>query len=105
MHDNLSRALHPVVYHVTSHLTPEKRAKMLSACKSNDPGVLLDGSNSAAISHHFSLVLSEGDHFDLVRRGLALAAAGRYASVSSDSAGATLDASRRNSAFLEFRDH
>ena len=49
MHEELSRALPPVVYHasdVSSHLTADKRSKLLAACKSHDPSVLLDGTNS-----------------------------------------------------------
>ena len=71
MHEELSRVLPPVVYHAfdaTSHLTPEKRSKLLHACKNNDPLVLLDGTNTAAFGHHFSLVLTEGDHFDAALR-------------------------------------
>jgi hypothetical protein len=107
MHEELSRVLPSVVYHAfdaTSHLTPEKRSKLLHACKNNDPLVLLDGTNTAAFGHHFSLVLTEGDHFDAARRGLALAAAGRSACLSTDAIGSTLDASRRNSQHQEFRD-
>ncbi len=108
MHEELSRVLPPVVYHAfdaTSHLTPEKRSKLLHACKNNDPLVLLDGTNTAAFGHHFSLVLTEGDHFDAACRGLALAAAGRSACLSPDAIGSTqaLDASRRNSQHQEFR--
>jgi hypothetical protein len=107
MHEELSRVLPSIVYHAfdaTSHLSPEKRSKLLHACKINDPQVLLDGTNTAAFGHHFSLVLTEGDHFDAARRGLALAAAGRSACVSPDAICSTLDASRRNSQHHEFRD-
>ncbi len=107
MHEELSRVLPPVVYHAfdaTSHLTPEKRYKLLHAYKNNDPLVLLDGTNTAAFSHHFSLVLTEGDHSDAARRGLALATAGRSACLSPDAISSTLDASRRNSQHQEFRD-
>ena len=107
MHEELSRLLPAVVYNAldaTSHLSAEKRSKLLAACKSNDPAILLDGTNTAAFGHHFSLVLTEGDHFDAVRRGLALAAAGRSACLSSDSLGPGLDASRHSSIVQEFRD-
>ena len=76
----------------------------MATCKSHDPSVLLDGTNSAAFSHHFSLVLTDGDHFDAARRGLALAAAGRSASLSADAVGSSIDASRRNSLHREFRE-
>jgi hypothetical protein len=107
MHEELSRSLPAVVYHafdVSSHLTADKRSKLLAACKTNDPSVLLDGTNSAAFGHHFSLVLTDGDHFDAARRGLALAAAGRSAAITADAVGSSLDASRRNSLHQEFRD-
>jgi hypothetical protein len=107
MHDELSRVLPSIVFHAfdaTSHLSLEKRSKLLHASKNNDPLVLLDGTNTAAFGHHFSLVLTEGDHFDAARRGLALAAAGRSACLSPDAIGSTLDASRRNSQHQEFRD-
>jgi hypothetical protein len=58
----------------------------------------LDGTNTAAFGHHFSLVLTDG----AARRGLALAAAGRSACLSPDAIGSSL-ASRRNSQLSRHR--
>jgi hypothetical protein len=96
MHEQLSRILPEPVYNAldaTAGLSATERAKVLSACKKNDLGILLDSTTSAAFGHQFSLALHwhEGAHFDAVKRGLALAAAGRSAVVTTGTLSAAFD--------------
>jgi hypothetical protein len=80
MHEQLCHLLPEPVYNAlrldaSAGLSASERAKVLSACKKNELGTLLDNTTSAAFGHQFSLALHEGAHFDAVKRGFALAAA------------------------------
>ena len=82
MHDELAAVLPSEVYHAldtASHMEPEKRVKFHAACKNSTVSTLLDNTVSAAFGHQVLLTLAEGQHFDPIRRGRALAIAGRSA--------------------------
>jgi hypothetical protein len=84
MHDELAAALDPTVYlslDAAAGFEPEKRAKFHKACKDSGVTSVLDNTVSAAFGHQMVLSLAEGQHFDPVRRGRALAIAGRSAPV------------------------
>ena len=84
MHDELAAALDPAVYlslDAAAGFEPEKRAKFHKACKESGVTSVLDNTVSAAFGHQMILALAEGQHFDPVRRGRALAIAGRSAPV------------------------
>ena len=86
MHDELRPLLEDAVYQaldVSSGLKPAERAKLQKAHREDHAGTLLDNTVGAAFSHQFILALPDGAHFHPVKRGLALAAAGRSASLSS----------------------
>jgi hypothetical protein len=106
MHEQLCHLLPEPVYNAldaTAGLSASERAKVLSACKKNELGALLDNTTSAAFGHQFSLALHEGAHFDAVKRGLALAAAGRSAAATSGTLSATFDLVTRDSLFLQLK--
>jgi hypothetical protein len=82
MHDELAAVLPAEVYHAldtASHMEPEKRVKFHAACKNSTVTTLLDNTVSAAFGHQVLLTLAEGQHFDPIRRGRALAIAGHSA--------------------------
>jgi hypothetical protein len=84
MHDELAAVLDPVVYlalDVAAGFEPEKRAKFHKACKESGVTTVLDTTVSAAFGHQMVLSIAEGQHFDPIRRGRALAIAGRSAPV------------------------
>jgi hypothetical protein len=84
MHDELAAVLDPVVYlalDAAAGFEPEKRAKFHKACKDAGSSTVLDNTVSAAFGHQMVLSLAEGQHFDPIRRGRALAVAGRSAPV------------------------
>ena len=84
MHDELAAVLDQAVYlslDAASAFEPEKRAKFHKACKDAGSSTVLDNTVSAAFGHQMILSLSEGQHFDPIRRGRALAVAGRSAPV------------------------
>jgi hypothetical protein len=62
-------------------MDPERRAKFYKACEESTVTAVLDKTVSAAFGHQMLLTLSEGQHFDVIRRGRALAIAGRSAPV------------------------
>ena len=84
MHDELLDALDPAVYQsldLASGMPYKSRVKLQESCRKGDMANLLDRTTSAAFSHHTLLTLSDGAHFDPPIRGLALAGAGRSATV------------------------
>ena len=86
MHDELRPLLEDAVYQaldVSSGMKPAERAKLQKAHREDHAGTLLDNAVGAAFGHHFILALPDGAHFHPAKRGLALAAAGRSASLSS----------------------
>jgi hypothetical protein len=108
MHDQLCHILPEPVYNAldaTAGLSASERAKVLSACKKNELGALLDNTTSAAFGHQFSLALHEGAHFDAVKRGLALAAAGRSAAATSGTLSAAFDLVTRDALFSQLKIH
>ena len=106
MHTELAALLPEAVYAAldsTVGLTASERYKLLSACKKNDIASLLDHATAAPFGHQFTLVLHDGAHFDAVRRGLALAAAGRSAQASEGTLSATFDLGTRDALFLQLK--
>ena len=106
MHKQLSKLLSEPVYcalDAKAGLSTTDCAKVLNACRKNDLGILLDNTTSAAFGHQFSLALHEGAHFDAVKRGLALAAAGRSAVLTSGTLGAAFDLITRDTLFQQLK--
>ena len=86
MHDELRPLLEDAVYQaldVSSGMKPAERAKLQKAHREDHAGTIHDNAVGAAFGHHFILALPDGAHFHPAKRGLALAAAGRSASLSS----------------------
>ena len=82
MHVDLAAALPPEVYLAldsAAGMDPEKRAKFHKACQDSSVTTLLDNTTSGAFGHQTLLALTEGQHFDPLKRGRALAGAGRSA--------------------------
>jgi hypothetical protein len=108
MHDDLHILLPDAVYTVldsNSHLPADKRFKLQEACKKSNTSALFDPATGAPFGHQFQLSLAEGAHFDPVKRGLALAVAGRSAGLEPSAGGSLIDATGRRSVLLEFRNH
>ncbi len=106
MHKQLSKLLSEPVYcalDAKAGLSTTDRAKVLNACRKNDLGILLDNTTSAEFGHQSSLSRYEGAHFDAVKRGLALAAAGRSALVSTGTLSAAFDLCTRDTLFLQLK--
>ena len=85
MHDDLRPLLEDAVYHAldaSAGLKSGERTKLHKACREDVAGTLLDNTIAAAFGHQFTLSLAEGSRFDPLKRGLALAAAGRSAASS-----------------------
>ena len=84
MHDELLAALPADVYQaldMAAGMPYKSRVKLQESCRKGDMANLLDRTTSAAFSHQTLLSLSDGAHFDPLKRGLALAGAGRSATV------------------------
>jgi hypothetical protein len=108
MHDDLHILLPDAVYtalYSNSHLPAEKRFKLQEACKMSNTSALYDPATGAPFGHQLQLSLAEGAHFDPVKRGLALAIAGRSARLASSAGGSLIEATSRRSILLEFRNH
>ena len=108
MHDELHALLPDAVYTAldsNSHLSAEKRYKLQEACKKSNTSALFDPAIGAPFGHQFQLSLADGAHFDPVKRGLALAIAGRSAGLESPAGGSLVDATGRRSVLLELRNH
>jgi hypothetical protein len=107
MHDELRSLLDAPVYHaldVSAGLKPAERAKLQKAYREDRAGTLLDNTVGAAFGHHFDLALSDGAHFHPLKRGLALAAAGRSAALSTAPPD-YLDLVARENFLRQLRDH
>ncbi len=108
MHDELHALLPDPVYtalHANSHLTADKRFKLQEACKKSNTYALFDPAIGAPFGHQFQLSLADGAHSDPVKRGLALASAGRSAGLETSAGGSLVDATGRCPVLLEFRQH
>jgi hypothetical protein len=108
MHDELHALLPDAVYtalDANAHLPAEKRFKLQEACKKSSTSALYDPATGAPFGHQLQLTLAEGAHFDPVKRGLALAIAGRSAGSDSSTAASLIEATGRRSVLLEFRTH
>jgi hypothetical protein len=108
MHDELHGLLPEAVFtalDANAHLPAEKRFKLQEACKKSNTSALYDPATGAPFGHQLQLSLAEGAHFDPVKRGLALAVAGRPAGLESSASGSLLEATvtGRSSILLEFR--
>ena len=106
MHDELHPILPDAVYSAldsNSHLPADKRFKLQEACKKSNTSALFDPAVGAPFGHQLQLSLAEGAHFDPVKRGLALAIAGRSAGVESATASSLLEATGRRALLLDFR--
>ena len=88
MYDDLRPLLEDAVYHAlggvdaSAGLKSAERTKLRKACREDVAGTLLDNTIAAAFGHQFTLSLAEGSRFDPLKRGLAIAAAGRSATSS-----------------------
>ncbi len=69
----------------------EKRAKFHDACRRTSLATVLDCTTSPPFGHLAVLSLSEGAHFDPIKRGLTLALAARSAALSGALHSATSD--------------
>ena len=99
MHDDLRPLLDDAVYHAldaSAGLKAGERSKLHKACKEDVAGTLLDNTVAAAFGHQFTLSLAEGSRFDPLKRGLALAAAGRSATSASSLSDVTDEVNRDN---------
>jgi hypothetical protein len=108
MHDELHALLPDAVYtalDANAHLPAEKRFKLQEACKKSSTSALYDPATGAPFGHQLQLTLAEGAHFDPVKRGLALAIAGRSAGPESPTAASLIEATGRRSVLFEFRTH
>jgi hypothetical protein len=108
MHDKLHALLPDAVYtalDANAHLSADKRFKLQEACKKSNTSALFDPAIRAPFGHQFQLSLADGAHFDPVKRGLALAFAGRSAGLETPAGGSLVDATGRRSVLLEFRGH
>ena len=106
MHTELAALLPEAVYAAldsTVGLSASERSKVLSACKKNDIASLLDHATAAPFGHQFTLALHDGAHFDAVRRGLALAAAGRSAQASAHTLSAAFDHVTRDAMLMQLK--
>jgi hypothetical protein len=106
MCNELSQCLPEAVYSAldtTVGLSAADLTKVLSACKKNDIGSLLDNTTFAAFCHQFIPALHDGAHFDVAKRGLALAAAGRSAHASSQNLSAVFDLLTRDVFFIRLK--
>jgi hypothetical protein len=103
MHDELYAALPNHVYialDACAHLPPAQRSKLQAACTP------FDVATEAPLGHdELQLTLAENAHFDPVKRGLALAIAGRSAGVETSGVTALLDATGRRAILQEFHAH
>ena len=82
LHDELSVLLPRAVYYAldsSTGMNGEKRAKYQKALRDSSLATLLDDTVAAPFHHLTLLELTEGTHFDPLKRGLALAGAGRSA--------------------------
>ena len=82
LHDELSVLLPRAVYYAldsSTGMTGEKRAKYQKALRESSLATLLDDTIAAPFHHQTLLELTEGTHFDPLKRGIALAGAGRSA--------------------------
>ena len=106
MHDELFSLLPSEVYtalDANGHLNATQRDKMQKACRESAAGALYDPTVSAPFGHQILLALGRGAHFDPVKRGLALAVAGRSAEVDIHSTDSVANATGRRALLLEFR--
>jgi hypothetical protein len=85
MHDELYAALSDHVYtalDACAHLPPARqRSKLQAACKKSSSGALFDVATGSPFGHQLHFSLAENAYFGPVKRGLALAIAGRSAGV------------------------
>ncbi len=86
-------------------MSADKRFKLQEACKKSSTSSLYDPAICAPFGHQFQLSLADGAHFDPVKRGLALAIAGRSAGLETLASGSLFDATGRRAVLLEFRSH
>ncbi len=80
MHDELLAALPADVHQaldMAAGMSYKSRVKLQESCRQGDMANLLDRTTSAAFSHQTLLALSDGAHFDPLKRGLAFVGAGR----------------------------
>ena len=78
---------------------------MQEACKKSNTSALFDPATGAPFGHQLQLSLADGAHFDPLKRGLALAIAGRSAGLEFSGGGSLVDATGRRAVLLEFRSH
>ena len=108
MHDELFAVLPVAVYtalDACAHLPPAQLAKLQKACKEYAAGALYDPCTGAPFGHQLQLSLAESAHFDPVKRGLALAIAGRSAGSETSGVSALLDATNRRAILQDFSSH
>ena len=106
MHDELFFLLPGEVYaalNANGHLTPSQREKMQKACRESAAGAHYDPTVSAPFGHQIQLALGRGVHFDPVKRGLALALAGRSADIETSSTDSLASATSRRALVSDFR--
>jgi hypothetical protein len=89
---------------LSTNMSPEKRAKFHQAYK-NSSHSILDNTTAPAFSHHTLLALAPGQHFDAIKRGLALAGAGRSAAVITASPHSLTDACSRDTHIRGLQNH
>jgi hypothetical protein len=105
MHDELYAVLPDAVYNAldaNTNLSASARSKLQDACKKSSSGALYDATTSAPFGHQMLLSLPENAHFDSVKRGLALAIAGRSVGVEASGTSALADAAGRRAVLQEF---
>ena len=106
MHDELFSLLPSEVYtalDANGHLNATQRDKMQKACRESAAGALYDPTVSAPFGHQILLALGRGAHFDPVKRGLALAVAGRSAETDASSTDSLANATSRRALISDFR--
>jgi hypothetical protein len=108
MHDELHSLLPDAVFTAldsNAHMPADKRLKLQEACKKSSTFALFDPTIGTPFGHQLRLSLAEGAHFDPVKRGLALAIAGRSAGLETLTGGSLFEATGRRAVLLEFRSH
>ena len=108
MHDELLAQLPADVYQAldtASGMSYKARVKLQDSCKRADMANLLDRTTSAAFGHQTLLSLADGAHFDPLKRGIALAGAGRSAAVPGAPGQSLSDTVTRDSHLRTLREH
>ena len=108
MHDELLAKLPLDVYQaldMASGMSYKSRIKLQASCKQGDMANILDRTTAAAFSHQTLLALADGAHFDPLKRGLALAGAGRSAAASGASGHSLSDEVTRDAHLRTLREN